>query len=354
MLHLLQYPSSWEDGDGATLIHGPSEVAGDLAATHTHRFTHGEARWVLRWDVLPSYNGGVTVLPARLLAAAGSLLSLLVGLAVSLLLYQNALIRRRVDLRTAELKMALDRAEEASRAKTNFLAVIGHELRTPLNAVIGFADLLEPVQSTPTSRNYIRFVQGGGRHLLRLVKALLEVAQAEQGELVLDDDEVDLRALVHEAVSLAGSSVGETTAVIDIGLPEALPSIRGDGPRLELVILNLVLNAVRAAGDGGKVTVEALVREDHGIRVTVRDTGPGMAEAQVTASLRIFEQVEGPLNRRHEGLGIGLPLCRHLVRLHGGSLSIDTRPGGGTTVTVDLPPERTLIFAESDVRLRAP
>lgn len=354
VLHLFQYPSSWEDGDGATLIHGPLEAAGNLAATYTHRFTHGEARWALRWDVLPSYNGGVTVLPAWLLAAAGSLLSLLVGLAVSLLLYQNALIRRRVDLRTAELKMALDRAEEASRAKTNFLAVIGHELRTPLNAVIGFADLLEPAQSTPTSRNYIRFVQGGGRHLLRLVNALLEVAQAEQGELVLDDEEVDLRTLIHKAVSLAGSSVGESTAVIDIGLPEALPSIRGDGPRLELVILNLVLNAVRAAGDGGKVTVEALVREDHGIRVTVRDTGPGMAAAQVTASLRLFEQVEGPLNRRHEGLGIGLPLCRHLVRLHGGSLSIDTRPGGGTTVTVDLPPERTLSVTESDVRLRAP
>lgn len=162
VLHLFQYPSSWEDGDGATLIHGPLDAAGNLAATYTHRFTHGEARWALRWDVLPSYNGGVTVLPAWLLAAAGSLLSLLLGLAVSLLLYQNALIRRRVDLRTAELKMALDRAEEASRAKTNFLAVIGHELRTPLNAVIGFADLLEPAQSTPTSRNYIRFVQGAG------------------------------------------------------------------------------------------------------------------------------------------------------------------------------------------------
>lgn len=171
---------------------------------------------------------------------------------------------------------------------------------------------------------------------------------------MLDDEEVDLRTLIHKAVSLAGSSVGETTAVIDIGLPKALPSIRGDGPRLELVILNLVLNAIRAAGDGGKVTVEALVREDHGIRVTVRDTGPGMAAAQVTASLRLFEQVEGPLNRRHEGLGIGLPLCRHLVRLHGGSLSIDTRPGGGTTVTVDLPTERTLGATESDVRLRAP
>lgn len=354
ILRLQQYPSSWEEGTGPFLVHGPQTSRGEAAVTHDYRFTHGEARWALLWDVLPSYKGGVDVMPAFLLAAAGGLLSLLVGLAVGLLVYQNALIRRRVGLRTAELKTALDRAEQASRAKTNFLAVIGHELRTPLNAVIGFSDLLEPQQTTSTSQDYIRFVQSGGRHLLRLVNALIEVAQAEQGELVLDDEEVDPTELIRAAVAAAESSGMDPTVAVDIRVTEGLPTIRCDRERLELVVVNLLLNAVRAAGAGESVTIEALVRDDGGVRLTVNDTGPGMAETQVTASLRLFEQAEGPLNRGHEGLGIGLPLCRHLVKLHGGTLSIDTMPGRGTTVIVDLGPERSLDRAETSLRSRAP
>lgn len=342
VFRLMQDSSSWDAETGPVLIRGLAASAGEVAATHEFRFTHGEARWSLNWDVLPSYEGGVSMLPFWLLAMSGSLLSLLIGLGISLLLYQNALIRRRVDLRTAELEKALERAEEANRAKTNFLAVIGHELRTPLNAVIGFSELLEPQQTSSTSQDYIRFVQSGGRHLLRLVDALLEVAQAEDGGLILANEKVDLGAVVRDSVGLAGASIGVSAAEIDVDLPASLSRVRGDAARLELVMLNLVLNALRAAGESGKVRVRATVREDHGIRLLVSDDGPGMAESQVTASLRLFEQVEGPMNRRHEGLGIGLPLCRHLMRLHGGGLSIDTRPGCGTTVTVDLPADRTL------------
>lgn len=354
ILRLQQYPSSWEEGTGPFLVHGPQSSREGAAVTHDYRFTHGEARWALLWDVLPSYKGGVDLMPAVLLASAGGLLSLLVGLAVGLLVYQNALIRRRVDLRTAELQAALTQAEQASRAKTNFLAVVGHELRTPLNAVIGFSDLLEPVQTTPASQDYIRFVQSGGRHLLRLVNALLEVARAEQGALVLEEEDVDPAALIRAAVAAAESSGMDSTVTIDVRVAEGLPSIRCDRERLELVVVNLLLNAVRAAGAGESVTIEARVRDDGGVRLTVSDTGPGMTETQVTGSLRLFEQAEGALSRRHEGLGIGLPLCRHLVKLHGGTLSVDTEPGHGTTVIVDLGPERSLGGVEPVLRSRAP
>ena len=337
-MRLLEYPGSWEFDGMPQVVRGAAELAEDRVVTFDHRFTHGEARWSLQWSVRPNFRGGVDTMPALMLGIGGSLVSLLVGLALCLLIHQNALIRRRVEERTSELSEALHRAEVGNRAKTNFLAVIGHELRTPLNAVIGFADLLEPLQTTEMSGNYIHFVQGGGRHLLRLVNALLEVAQAEAGELTLAESEVQVRDLVEEAVHSIDPALVISTVAIEVDLADDLPAVLGDWQRLMLVMVNLLLNALRAAGDAGRVVVRASrCAEMDGVRISVSDTGPGMTQDQLQASLRLFEQVENPMNRRHEGLGIGLPLCRHLVHLHGGALVIDTKPGEGTTVSVDLP-----------------
>lgn len=350
---LMQHPSGWEPGEATKLVIGTSDIPESSVATFDFSFTHGEARWDVQWNLFPSYRGGADTVPAWLIAIAGSLLSIIIGFALGLLLYQNALIRRRVDERTAELREALGLAEQGSRSKTNFLAVIGHELRTPLNAVIGFSDLLEELQQDGTSRNYVQFVQAGGRHLLRLVNALLEVAQAETGELRLDESAVDLSELINETARSVGPTVQESTVALEINLPTDLPMVWGDRARLQLIIVNLFLNAMRAATDRGAVVVEAFVRDDDGgIRLVVSDTGPGMTESQVTASLRLFEQIEGPMSRRHEGLGIGLPLCRHLVHLHGGTLSIDTGPGTGTSVCIDLPAERTIVSGSLDAALR--
>lgn len=342
-MRLLEFPGSWELEDEPHVVRGLAELPNEAVVTFDHRFTHGEARWNLQWSLLPSFDGGVDTMPALMLGIGGSMLSLLIGLAICLLIYQNALIRRRVDDRTAELSHALARAEVGNRAKTNFLAVIGHELRTPLNAVIGFADLLESRQTSEADRSYVQFVQGGGRHLLRLVNALLEVAEAESGGLALEESEIDVKALVDEAVQSV-DAVGMTSGIaFGFDLAGDLPQIRGDRERLLLVVVNLVLNAVRAVGERGRVSIAARRRPDGGgVQLSVSDTGRGMTEQELQASLRLFEQAENPMNRRHEGLGIGLPLCRHLVHLHGGSLAIDTRPGQGTTVLVDLPAERSL------------
>jgi|GEM_PF-5748040 len=356
-LQLVQAPSSWEVGGEPILVYSDYDTGLNPVATAIHRFTHGEARWELRWHVLPTYRGGVDLVPAWLAGAGGSVISLLIGLALGMLLYQNALIRRRVEERTAELQVALVQAEQGNKAKTNFLAVVGHELRTPLNAVIGFSELLEASQPTQTGRDYMRFVLTGGRHLLRLVNDLLEVAHAEAGELRLNEGTVDLRALVEETAEMVAPLLDQSDVRLRLDVPSDMPPLRGDPERLRLIVLNLLLNAVRAASPRGEVTIDAEVRsEDGGLSFRVADTGPGMTESQVTASLKLFEQVEGPMNRRHEGLGIGLPLCRHLTDLHGGTLTIATGPGRGTTVSVDLPAARTLeLTREAEpVRLQAP
>lgn len=342
-MQLLEYPGSWEVDGEPMMVRGVAKPPDGSVATFDHRFTHGEARWNLQWTLLPSFAGGVDIVPSLILGFGGTMLSLLVGLALCLLIYQNALIRRRVDERTAELSDAVKRAEAGNQAKMNFLSVIGHELRTPLNAVIGFADLLESKQPTEAARSYVNFVQTGGRHLLRLVNALLEVAQAETGGLTLEETEIDVRQMLEEAVQSVDASVMAPGVTIGFDVADVLPALRGDRERLLLVVVNLVLNAIRAAGEGGKVSVGAQRSPANGgVRIRVLDTGSGMSERQVQASLQLFEQVESPMDRRHEGLGIGLPLCRHLVRLHGGTLEIDTRPGQGTVVTVDLPSQRIL------------
>ncbi len=342
-LRLMQRPSAWAARSSPVLVHGVATPPTDAVATFDHRFTHGEARWHLQWSLLPTYLGGPDLVPARLVGGGGAVLSLMVGLALCLLIHQNALIRRRVDDRTAELSKALEMAEQGSRAKTNFLSVIGHELRTPLNAVIGFSDLLEAMQTSPEARSYLGFVQAGGRHLLRLVSDLLEIAQAESGELALNESTVALSDLIGEAVRAAAPLAVHSGVALEIRLDDDLPPVRGDPDRLRLILDNLLLNAVRAASANGRVTVGAVGCGDGtGLQVSVSDSGPGMTESQVTASLRLFEQVEDPMNRRNEGLGIGLPLCRHLIRLHGGALSIDTGPGRGTIVMVTLPRHRVL------------
>lgn len=342
-MRLLEFPGSWELDGAPQTVRGVAELPNEAVATFDHRFTHGEARWNVQWSLLPSFDGGIDTVPALMLGVGGSMLSLLIGLALCLLIYQNTLIRGRVAERTAELSDALTRAEVGNRAKTNFLAVIGHELRTPLNAVIGFADLLEGQQSTEATRGYVQFVQGGGRHLLRLVNALLEVAEAESGGLSLEETDFDVKALVDEAVRSVDAAAMAPGVAFSFDLADDPSHIRGDRERLLLVVVNLVLNAIRAVGERGRVSVGARRRpEDGGVQLTVSDTGRGMTEQELQASLRLFEQVENPMNRRHEGLGIGLPLCRHLVHLHGGALTIDTKPGQGTTVTVDLPAERSV------------
>jgi signal transduction histidine kinase len=343
VLRIEQAASSWEIGSVPSTIHGTAAAPAGTVKTFVHRFTHGEARWAMHWHLLPAYQGGVDAVPAWLAGVGGSMLCILIGCALCLLLYQNALIRRRVLDRTAELSEALVAAEQANKSKTNFLAVVGHELRTPLNAVIGFSELLEPLQPNQTARDYVRFVRSGGRHLLKLVIDLLDVAHAEAGELTLNEAPLNLADLIEEVVAEARPAVEQAAIGLTLELEDGLPWVRADAERMRLIALNLLLNALRAAADRGHVTIRAQKRPgDGGVAFSMMDTGPGMTESQVTASLKLFEQIDGPMSRRHEGLGIGLPLCRHLVDLHGGTLTIVTGPGRGTTVTVDLPATRTL------------
>jgi PAS domain S-box-containing protein len=252
--------------------------------------------------------------------------------------------------REEALLAAKETAEIASRSKSEFLANISHELRTPLNAIIGFSEIMRdeifgPI-GNPQYRAYLDDVLESAQHLLQVINDILDVAKAEAGKLDLAEDEVDLGALARGALRLVEERAQRAELTLRLAVPEDAPRLRADERKLKQVLLNLLANAVKFTPSGGSIEVGARLDVNGDLLVTVADTGIGIAEADIAVALAPFGQVDGRLNRKYEGTGLGLPLSRALVELHGGRLAIDSTVGVGTTVTVRLPAARVVAHAD--------
>jgi PAS domain S-box-containing protein len=241
--------------------------------------------------------------------------------------------------RLSEAKLA---AEAANIAKGRFLANMSHELRTPLNAILGFSDMMVRALKGPLRseyQDYGRMIHQSGRHLLAIIDDVLDLAKIDAGQLVLDDAPTDLRELILDTVNLLSAYAQQNQVALSVN-PACLPMFRGDPRRLRQVLLNLTSNAIKFTEPGGQVTVHTQEMPDRDLCIEVRDTGIGMTEAEIATAMRAFEQVDPGLNRRHQGTGLGLPLARALVQLHGGALQIESQKGCGTTIRVRLPRSR--------------
>ncbi|HVJ34558.1 MAG TPA: ATP-binding protein [Terriglobia bacterium] len=242
---------------------------------------------------------------------------------------------------TVDLTAARNEAVAADRIKTRFLANMSHELRTPLNAIIGFSDvmlgeLMGPIDN-PTYRGYVRDIYDSGRHLLKIINEVLDLAKIEAGQITLRAEEVWLPALCAACVRLMELPAEQAGLSLQMELPDQLPVVHVDQMRLKQALLNLLSNAVKFTPAGGKVILKVWQDPSGDILLQVYDTGIGMTEAEMRLAVEPFRQIDNDLARRYEGSGLGLPLAKAFVELQGGTLLITSEPGIFTAVTVTLP-----------------
>ena len=241
---------------------------------------------------------------------------------------------------------AREQAEAANRAKSEFLARVSHELRTPLNAVLGFSEIMHSEAMGPIgNRRYKEFaehIHASGTHLLSLIDDILDLSKIEAGRLELHEEAVAIGELVDQVCDLMRQRADDAGLTLAVKIAGALPPIRVDKRALKQVLLNLLSNAVKFTPRGGGVALGAGREPDGGIAISVADTGIGIAAADIATAMEPFGQVDSSLTRRYQGAGLGLPISRSLIELHGGRLDLDSTPGAGTTATIRLPPERVV------------
>ena len=258
-------------------------------------------------------------------------------------------LRRRHAWQLAEHKREV--AEQASLAKTHFLATLGHEVRTPMTGVLGMSELLLGTPLDERQQRYAESIRDAGEHLLRLVNDALDLARIEAGKLKLDMRPFDLRALLDETLSLMAPVAHQRGLEFRERIAGDLPAwVSGDVVRVRQILLNLLANAIKFT-EHGHVELSAEPGDEGQVRFVVGDSGPGLNHEQRERLFRRFEQAEGArTSARYGGSGLGLAICQELAAEMGGRIDVDSAPGQGTRFAVELPlPEVRPPSAEASV-----
>jgi len=240
------------------------------------------------------------------------------------------------------LRAACEEARAANRAKTVFLASVSHELRTPLNAIIGFAEMIarEQLGKIADQRypGYAKDIVQGARRLQHILSDILDMARLESGRLDVLRTNSTVAEIVEETVAMVGDRAPATAPALQVDLAANLPVIWTDRARLRQVLLNLLSNALSFTDAAGSVEIRGRLTPGGDVEISVADSGPGMSPDEIKRAVTRFGHVEEELARKHQGIGLGLPLAKSLTELLGGSMRIASAPGEGTTITLSFPP----------------
>ncbi len=250
----------------------------------------------------------------------------------------------QIQLHEESLRGARQQAEAANLAKSEFLASMSHELRTPLNAILGFSEVMMREMAGPLGapqyREYSADINESGRHLLDVINDILDISKIEAGRVELVIDEIEPRRLAEKALRLVKDRAEQVHISLHLEAEPDLPVLYGDERLVKQAVLNLLANAVKFTQPGGDVELRLQQDPDGSLVFAVRDNGIGIDEPDFERVLTPFGQVESALTRNHQGTGLGLPLAKSFVELHGGELELSSTVGKGTTVRLRFPAER--------------
>jgi cell cycle sensor histidine kinase DivJ len=241
-----------------------------------------------------------------------------------------------------DLIQARDLAEDASRAKSRFLANMSHELRTPLNAILGFSEVMTHQMFGPIGTRYVDYAQlihESGGHLLGLINAILDMSKIEAGRFRLQPEHFDLSEVAVQALRFVRFLADRNGVALEEAIDPVVHEVVADKRAVTQILINLLSNGVKFTPRGGMVRIAATL-VGHDVEISVADTGVGIDNADLKRLGQPFEQVDSEYTRAKEGTGLGLALVRALAHLHGGSMTIESLVGEGTTVRVRLPQVR--------------
>jgi len=264
------------------------------------------------------------------------------------------LTRQAADLERLNVRYQAERktAQEASRAKSEFLATMSHELRTPLNAVIGYSEIMLKQMFGPMLPRYLEYTNDiltSGRHLLEVINEILDMSRIESGTYNLNLQAMDVGPIVESAVRFMRERAQAKKQELRLTVAGALPPTMVESRALRQIMLNLIGNAVKFTQPSGRIDIEIRCEAGRQVEISVRDNGPGIEARHLPHVTKPFWQAEEARHRTHEGTGLGLSISNKLVELHGGSLEVASTVGEGTSVTVRLSAAETAVSADSAV-----
>ena len=250
--------------------------------------------------------------------------------------------KRQAEKAASAAHEAMLNAKAADRAKSNFLANMAHELRTPLNAIIGFSEIikLDQIRMRGSYPEYAGYIHDAGTILLSIINGILDLARIEAGRVLLQEEHIAVGGLVQSSINTIRPIAERKLIDIDCNIQNPATMICVDATKFKQVTLNLLSNSVKFTEPRGRIQVDSVFHKSGDLELSIRDTGIGIPPEQIERIFQPFEQVADHLTREHEGTGLGLPIAKALIELHGGELVLSSLPGVGTTARLRLPGER--------------